>query len=260
MKNRLIILSLFFITSCGFASGLYKDILIAQDYISSQRFNDAVELYESILIKKPSKQIEIKIHFQLGELYSLYLQKYQKSLFHFTQIIEITEDPLWVVKATEKIGAINFENDKNYKEALKYYKKLIDFKPELENINFYRYRYADSYLNMKDYETADKLLLELIKTANDEYAILAIYNLGLSLFYQKKIEGAVNYWYEYLKREKRKDKIVQAKFMIANAYESTEKLKEAYNIYYSILGDYPNPEVIKKRLDLIYKRRISRKR
>ena len=61
-------------------------------------------------------------------------------------------------------------------------------------------------------------------------------------------------------REKRRDNIVQTKFLMANAYETMEKLKAAYNIYYSILGEYPNTEVIKNRLKSIYERRVARKR
>ena len=47
---------------------------------------------------------------------------------------------------------------------------------------------------------------------------------------------------------------------MANSYESLENLKSAYNIYYSILGEYPNTEVIQNRLKGIYNRRIARKR
>jgi hypothetical protein len=65
---------------------------------------------------------------------------------------------------------------------------------------------------------------------------------------------------EYIKRETRKDNVVQAKFVLANALENLEELKKAYNMYYSILSDYPNIDVIKNRLKSIYKRRVARKR
>lgn len=65
---------------------------------------------------------------------------------------------------------------------------------------------------------------------------------------------------KYIKIEKRRDIIVQAKFILANIYETKEELKKAYNIYYSILGEYPNAQVIKNRLESIYNRRVARKR
>ena len=47
---------------------------------------------------------------------------------------------------------------------------------------------------------------------------------------------------------------------MANAYETMERLKKAYDLYYSLLGKYPNTEVIKNRLNAIYERKIARKR
>jgi hypothetical protein len=84
--------------------------------------------------------------------------------------------------------------------------------------------------------------------------------MGLIEFYNKNWDKAVEYWLEYLKRERRKDQIVKVKFLIANAHESNEKLKEAYNIYYSLLPAYPNPDVLRARLKSLYARRVARKR
>ena len=48
--------------------------------------------------------------------------------------------------------------------------------------------------------------------------------------------------------------------MMANAYESNEDLRRAYNIYSDIKEDYPNPEIIESRLKSLYERRVVRKR
>ena len=258
LKNKIYFFFIIFILSgCGFSSGLYKDILDAQDYIAKQDFKSAVNLYENILYKKPSKAIKIKILYQLGEVYSLYLFDYKKSVKRFLELLEETDDPLWVVKATEKIAMISFNNTRDYEMALSSFNKLINFRPELEKIDEYKELYAESLIQLKRNDDAKKILIELTTKSN---SISAYYQLGLIEFYKLNTDEAVKYWFEYLKREKRKDRIVQAKFMIANAYESAERLKEAYNIYYSILGDYPNQDVIKKRLESIYQRRIARKR
>lgn len=251
---------LFFVSGCGFSSGLYEEILEAQESISDQKYQKAVGIYEKILQKKPSKTLQIKIHYQLGELYSLYLNKFGKAIDHFNAVLNVTDELLWIIRSTEKIAEISFEDTRDYSTALKNYKKLMNFKPELENIDFYRIQYARSLLELHQYKEVVNFLESLISDKTNSISPDAYYLQGLSYFYLRKTEKAIGSWFEFLKREKRSDKIVQAKFMIANAYESTERLKEAYNIYYSILGDYPNPEVIKHRLDAIYKRRVARKR
>lgn len=257
--SSVLIISLLILSGCGFSSGQYKDILKAQEYITEQKYQKAVNLYEQILTKKPSKTIRIKINYQLGEIRSIYLNQYSKALGNFKKIIEQSEDPLWQVKAMEQIGQINFENLKDYHSAVKSYKNLIDFKPVLQKNDFYKFRYAESMFYMENFETSSELFKQ-VSASKSEYSTQSYYYLGLISFYRKKWETAVNFWFEYLKREKRKDKIVQTKFMIANAYESSEQLKDAYNIYYSILGEYPNTELIKQRLESLYKRRVARKR
>lgn len=247
-------------TGCGFSSGLYKDIIKAQDLITERKFEKAVKVYESILIKKPSKNIQIKIKFQLGEIYSIYLNDYDKSLKHYKSIVHDSNEPLWQVKSLEKIGQIYYENLHDYKNAKMAYYKLIRFVPVLQNQSYYRFRYAQSIFQIGQYTEAIKEFKNIIKNEKTDSAVQSYYYLGLSHFYKKEWVQANEAWFEYLKREKRKDRIVKTKFLIANAYESSEKLKEAYNIYYSILGEYPNPEVIKNRLNSLYERRIARKR
>ena len=257
--NLVSIMTFLILSGCGFSSGQYKDILKAQELITSQQYQEAVSLYEKILSEKPSKSILIKINFQVGEIRSIYLNQYEKALINFSKIIEITEDPLWQVKAMEKIGQLNFENLKDYQSAIKSYKSLIDFKPMLQKNDFYTFRYAESLFFIEQFNSSTELFKK-ISANNGQFSAESYYYLGLTSFYKKNWEAAISYWFEHLKREKRKDKIVQTKFMIANAYESSEQLKEAYNIYYSIIGEYPNTELIKQRLESLYKRRVARKR
>ncbi len=259
-KNNLLLLLSFILTGCGFSSGLYKDIIQAQDLITEQKYKEAALVYETILLKKPSKNINIKINFQLGEIYSIYLNDYNKSLKYFISIAENSNEPAWQIKSLEKMGSIYFDNLKDYKQSIKVYEKLINVSPALQNQNYYKLRYAISYLKLNKLNESIKKFKDLLKTNESEIVLESYFNIGIAYFYQKKWNNAVKNWYEFLRYEKRKDKIVQVKFLIANAYESNEELKKAYNIYYSILGEYPNTSVIKNRLNSLYERRVSRKR
>jgi tetratricopeptide (TPR) repeat protein len=259
-RHLLLLLISFTATSCGFSTGLYDDILKAQELITENKFKPAVRIYEGILKKKPSKTIRIKINYQLGEIYSIYLSDYKKSIEHFNIIVNNSNEPKWQVKSLEKLGAIYFEKTKDFSSASKSYLQLKNFYPVLNKYNFYVYRYGLSLFHGKKYTKSAKVFNKLITKKNSIYSIQAYYYTGLANFYKKEYKLALENWFEYLKREKRKDRIVQTKFLIANAYETTEKLKEAYNIYYSILGEYPNTEVIKTRLESLYQRRVARKR
>lgn len=261
MKIKIVYLFfLLLIIGCDFTSGLHKDILRAQNSINRREFKHAAKIYENILRRKASKSIRIKIYYQLAEIYSVYLNNYKKAIFNLDSIINESNEPLWQVKALERIGDIYFENLKEYEKSLKVYEKLSNFIPRLEKQDQYNFKYAQSLFYLGKYEESNKLFKDLSINGTENSKIRSFYYLGLSHFYNKDWDTSISYWFEYLKREKRKDYIIKTKFLIANAYESSENLKEAYNIYYSIIGEYPNPDVIKNRLNSLYERRVARKR
>lgn len=248
------------IAGCDFTSGVHKDILSAQEFLKNNQYEKTVDLYEKILTKKPSKQLELKIHFQLGELYSTYIQDYKQALRNYYKVIEQTDDVIWQVKALESIGEIYFDKTKNFNEANKIFTKLTQFRPKLNKHNYYLLKEAQSYFFLKKYKTAIKSFNELIKTKDNGIDTISYYYLGYIHFIQENWNQAIKYWFENLKRETNSENKVKIKFLIGNAYESSERLKEAYNIYYSIIGQYPNHEVIKSRLDALYKRRVAKRR
>ncbi len=243
--------------SCGFTSGLYEDILKAQELTDKHKFEEASTLYKKILLKKPALNIKTKVYFQLAEINSIFLNKSNEALKFYNKVIEISSDPLWHVKSIEKIANINFDSLKNYNKAIESYEKLLMFRPKLEKSDDYSFKIGMSYFYLKKFELAKKEFKSLIlkKEKHDSYNYLALIN-----YYKSNWSKAIDYWFEYLKREKTKNKVINTKYLIANAYESNEELKKAYNIYYSLLGDYPNQDVLKKRLKSIYERRVARKR
>lgn len=262
MKKKTIIKFLIFLlfAGCDFTSGVHKDVLQAQDYLKSNKYEKAVDLYEKIITKKPSKQLELKIHFQLGELYTTYLNKFREALENYNQIINLTDDVVWQVKALESIADIYFDKTKNYEQANKTFKKLSQFRPKLNKHNYYLLKEAQSDFNLHHYDKANSLFEELIKTNDNGIDVISYYYLGYIAFLSQKWNLAIKYWFENLKRETNIQNKVKVKFLIGNAYESSERLKDAYNIYYSIIGQYPNHEIIKSRLDSLYKRRVAKRR
>ena len=243
-----------------FSPRIYEEILQAQHFIEKQEYQKAVNLYEKILKQNSNKEIEVKILYQLGDLNSIYLSKNIEGIKYYEKIMRITDDPLWSVRTQERIAEIYFTYLRNYKKASSIYKKLKEFTPPLKKQNFYQFRYARSLLKLDLLSEAQGSFKEITKNKKHKYYINAFYYLGLANFKKNKWKKAISFWKQYLNKEKRNDGVIRVKFLMANAYEMLEELKQAYNIYYSILGEYPNTEVIQNRLNGIYQRRIARKR
>ena len=245
--------------ACDFTSKIHKRILTAQRLLQDFKYEEAVKEYEKALERIPPSHLQNKILFQLGEIYNLYLNDSDKSVFYFEKIITSTPDIRWKVKAKEKLAALYFDK-KNFKKAEKYYKQLCDFVPRLENQDFYQLEHGRSLLEQNNIENSEDVFNQIIREKNHRFNTLAYYYLGMAKFSAKKWKEAISYWREYLRRETKKNKIIETKFLLANTYETMEELQKAYDIYYSLLGEYPNSQVIKNRLQSVYKRRTERKR
>ena len=263
MKWRRILTGAVFVlawSSCDFTPPLLNEIEEAQKLIGEQRYHDATLKYEKILDKNLPKDIKIKIYYQLGDLYSIYLAKNEKALEYYKKVKKNTENPFWLIKTQERIAEIEFSFLKRYRESFENYDQLARFTPRLEKNDFYEFRRALSLLKMKNFSAASFYFKKITEQKNHQHHVISFYYCGLVDFERERWDSAVKYWNEYIKREKVRENVVQTKFLMANAYETMEKLKKAYNLYYSILGEYPNTEVVQNRLKAIYDRRVARRR
>lgn len=244
--------------SCDFTPRIYKQILRAQRLVAEQRYAEAIEEYERIL-EKPHEE-QAKTYYQVGELYSIHLLENKKALPYYKKSIEISDDPRWMIRPQERIAEINFSFLKDYVSASEDYKKLVALASSPEKRDFYQYRLAISLVNARNIEAGYAILQKIGKNPGHAHHVRAIYDMGMYYFFKKKWKEAVAQWEKYIKKETRRDNITQARFLMANAYETMEDLKTAYNIYRSLLADYPNMEIVKNRLEAIYARRVARKR
>jgi tetratricopeptide (TPR) repeat protein len=250
------------LSSCilDFTPRIHQKILVAQKYITDQEYLKAVKQYEEILEEIPPREIKIKIYYQLGELYAISLGEHRKGIEYYEKIRELSTEPLWLVKSQERVGEIAFNYLKDYKTSRSVYEELVTFRPRLDNYPMYEFRLAESLLNLKNYSEFQKIINSIQTNVAGPYFVDSFYLMSIFYMELKDWHKSITYMREYIRREKRKDKVVRAKFLLANAYEVIEKLKTAYNIYYSILGEYPNTEVIQERLKSVYERRVARRR
>lgn len=255
-----VLITTLFVFACDFTPPINRKIIDAQGYISDQKYAKAAHLYEEILKNNLTTELRIKMSYQLAELYSIYLGKYKQAAFYYNEVKSFTEDPLLLIKIEEKLAEINYFYIRDYNEALKNYSKLSEFTPRLKNYDQFQFQIALSFYHLQKEDKAIDQLTKIQSNTNSEYFIKSFYQLGLIYFEKKEYNTALFLWSEYLKRETKKENIVQAKFLVANIYESTNNLKMAYDIYYSIANDYPNKDVIENRLTSLYERRVSRRR
>ena len=259
-SKLLFIGSLLFQFSCDFTPTINKEIVEAQEFLLTQNYVKAIAKYKEIFKKNPDNELKVKIFYQLGEIYSTNLGKNLEAIDYFKKVKDLTEDPLFLVKAEERIAEISFNFSKKYSVSYQSYKNLSKFTPKLKKFDFYQFRMAISSFKLGKLHESTNHFETIQKNTSHKYFVESFYYLGLIHFHKKNWKISLVYLKEYIKRETKKEQIVQAKFLMANIYETIEELKTAYDLYYSILGKYPNTQVVQNRLNSIYSRRIARKR
>jgi tetratricopeptide (TPR) repeat protein len=259
-KLHYLLTTVFILSACDFAPTLDKSILEAQRALEKQDYSKAASINDAILNKSFKREIKRKVLYQQGDIYLIHLGQPEKALKYFHQIYNDEVDPYWQVKSLEKIADINFFQIKNYQEAATKYQILAEFKPPLNKHDYYKFQMAKALIESRNYVNAMILLNEISMDSRNQYQYDAFYQKGLINFYSKKWDDAIENFKIFIANSTTKELVVQAKFLIANCYETQEKLREAYNIYYSIIDSYPNMEVIKSRLKSLFERRQNRKR
>lgn len=256
----ILLIGFLFLSSCDFSPKLQQEILKAQELVSKGEYKNATGLYEKVLTMNMDPQLRVKILYQLADLFSIFLGDVDKGKKYYLKVFEITDEIQDQIKALERIGELNFTYLKNYKEAISTYNRLLEIKAPGSELDFFQLRVALSYFNLSDFERAHFELEKINQNPNHQYNVISLYYLGLIHFRKNEWGPAINIWKKYLEVEKRRDKKIEVRYLMANAYETMENLKEAYGIYYSLLGEYPNTQVIQNRLKAVYLRKVSRKR
>ena len=260
-KSRNYFFILFFsLFSCEFSVILHKDIFLAQKYLDERKFANAAAVFEDLLKKTIRIDTRVKVLYQLGEIYYLYLNRPHDAIRAYQQILGVG-DVSWQVQALERMGEIEFQYIKNYSAAEKHYKVLSEFNPKLKNFDFYQLQVARSMAELGNHEMAIKIFKQLNQDQTSNYRGEALYHQGKLHFRNGQWNEAVSTWQEYLKSDQQtKEQVLEVKFFMANCFEMTNQLKDAYALYYGLLDTYPNVELIKSRLKSVYARRVARKR
>lgn len=260
MKLVLLLLIVFVLASCDFTPPLNKKILDAQNLIRDNQYEEAISRYMVILKNNHPAEIKVKIRYQIADLYSIYLSRIEEALPFYEEVSKTSEDDRWKLKSLERLADLNFTHLKRYDKAVFYFREMLYLTTDKSEVDFFEYRIAQSYFKKSDFQNAKQRFLEIGNNKNHAYYVKSIYYQAMIHYYKEEWDQSIGLFQNYISIEKNRDDVIQAKFILANALESRENLNKAYDIYSSILGEYPNTDVVKAKLESIYRRRVARKR
>ncbi len=192
----------------------------------------AILIYKRLIALTSDNEYKKKIYNKIASIY--YENKdYKNTVSTLKRLAEIEEDKEKERNIFLKIGNICLKKIKNYEEAEKYFKIVIEKEPE--NINAL-YGLASALFIKQDYENAIKYYEKTLKNGKTRVIPEIVYKLGFSYYKLKRYPEAVKYL-----TEAQNLGLIEEKLFIALGYSliQVKRISDAMVAYQKALNINP---------------------
>ena len=246
---------------------------LASLYVQQKNYTEAINTYDKLLVKKPNNQEVLNYKADLYEK----MGQYENALKQYEAILALNPNDKEAKDSADNIilnhfsgeklqnylltkaqknpnsyeaqfnYALELHKNKNYTQALQYYKKALSINPSKEEVYI---NLAQIYMDKKDYSQASAIcqqgLLVLPNSSElknyladaKEYSIGSQFDSATKLFNEKQYLKAIN---EYLKIP---SQTIEVKMAIASCYWQLNDYKNANKYYLEILAKEPNNQEV----------------
>jgi len=231
----------------------------AQALWIADRYNEAVSKLLVITELGTNEKYVSESLFRLGEIHYLNLDMPDKALdfFHMAELRK--EEPKIVRSSLEYIAQIELVTNQNYDGAILQYQKIIDTFSDKINVDEYLFKIGEVYMNKGDYSQAAIEFASLInRFPKSKLVFDADYEIAVSYFIKGDSGEALKRFDALLNQKSDHKYDYDIKLSRAICFEDLGKLKQALTQYEELLADYPDKQVLKKKIESV-RHRTTRK-
>ena len=216
--------------------------LLLGNLLRERDINQATKIHQSIIVRpKLSKELKVQIHQALGLDY-LELDKATRAEDEFKKILEIDSKNRWSLRMLKDIASDN----RSWKDALEYEKKLIKYYPEIKKRDESKLNYFIA-MDYKDKNKEKNYLYYLKKSIKADNPYSESY-LELSSYYVDNTELAMKYLIEFSKANPSGSVIAFRK--IEHLLFDDKRFDDVENLYKKILKDEFNSYAFNRLIDI----------
>ncbi len=216
---------------------------------------EAAELYRKVIALDVDSRSAVKAFYRLGFAQETYLKDYEGALTSYQEFIKHSEDPVSLYEVQKRLANLFFQHLLDSERAVETYRKLLLGNPDTLEADQFLFRIAQSFFRMNKFEEARKEYQNLLERfPKSQFAAKARYAIGNTYFMQGSYPVAMEALKQVLRLHSNSDDAVEAQYLMAQCLEHDGKLQNATEMYLSLKGRYPVPEVIELRLAEIKKR------
>lgn len=250
------LLILAFLTSCGGDQTGRDYFHEAEASLAAGNLRDAAELYELFLEKEENSSARMQAWERLLFIHLDMKKDVDRGMYILKSMsleTDLDQESLWWIYM--RIGGL-YVHQRMLEKGVEVLERALDAAGDEGRLIMTCESLADTYFKKNDHLTAMEVLnscLEEIKSPSAETAGGAIYLLGKACYHLKDMDMAIYYLREIFYSDAGKDLRSRAGILLYDIYLYENDLDNALQTLSLLENIYPNPLVIKRRLQGIDK-------
>ncbi len=218
---------------------------LAKTYITEERDDEALKLLSGLFGDDLSSDVAGQVYYILGDLY-FQRNDYEKAIINLEKAVKSSSDDELLGSAYYMLGEINFSNG-NYKAAIDAFEELKDLNIPAQREFEAQMQQVESYIALKDYETAEKILKNMKRDIRfkKQFSLIDTKLANLNEI-QGDAEFARELYYDILKQYKTDDGAYMAAFYLAQLYEFEFGNLDSAEAYYKKVRTIKSQEEISR--------------
>ena len=210
-----------------------------------------------MLLSTNENKTKVQIFIQLAQLYAFHLKDVFRAIELIDKAIILNKDPSRSIKLNEILGDIYFSNLRKFEKSKKIYKELIQVRPKLVNYTEYKFRYAESLFFLNELEESLIQFTELEESSGNFSNSKFKFRIALINYFLKKYELSIMGFKQIIDGNFAYSFKIKSAFYLAGLYDDLNELENSFKYYNLIKYDYPNTELIEKKINSIIKRKTE---
>ncbi len=233
-------------------------LLKAGDALREGRVDDALSHYNKVATLYPRTQVSQEAYYWIGEVYHLFKKQPDEAVESLRKAAAEGNLTRYGEKAQKKIADIFLNDLKAYKKAIPEFQRLIDQFPGSKLCAEAQFQIGQCYLAIGEYEQARLEYSALIdRYADSEYRDDAAYRFCVAYYREGDFEKARTAYEQFLTQHSDSPFVVNARMGLVHTLEELGDVDEALTVLGSLEQDYPNKEIILRKVDSLLKKKSS---
>lgn len=243
----------------GFDQRLETDYHRAEELVAQGSYDQAVAVLTELHQEHPGHALGREALYKAAEVRSLYQQQFAEAILAFLAVAERYPDSDIGLQAQRQVAELYKNKLRDYPRAVVVYKQLLG--RGVSDSDRMQYEIADAYFRLNDFKQA-LLEYEALRSSYPDSPLQAEvrYRMGITLSLEGKGKEAEAVFREVIGQWPQSPFALESKFSLATVLEERDELTAAMKVLEELKGDYPNTELLNRRLTQLQERLVNRKR